>query len=115
MYLLSQKITNPVTGSTLRNLESGASDSFLTIFVPKAVGFMFVFGALSFFFMLIWGSVSWILSGGDKASLEGAKNKITSALVGVVLLIASIALIKLIESFFNVDILSIDIGPLIIQ
>jgi hypothetical protein len=65
--------------------------------------------------MLLWGAVSWILSGGDKASLEGAKNKITNAFVGLILLIGSFAIIKLIEGFFNINILLIDIGPLVIQ
>jgi hypothetical protein len=67
------------------------------------------------FFMFIWGAVSWILSGGDKAKIESAKGKITSALVGLVLMIATFAIVKLIETFFGINILSIDIGPLVIQ
>ncbi|MFZ3301484.1 MAG: hypothetical protein WA152_02075 [Microgenomates group bacterium] len=113
-YQLAQNFTNPVVGSSLKGYESGNADRFLEKFIPNGVGLLFVAGALFFFFQLIWGAVSWILSGGDKGSLEAAKNRLTSAVIGFVLLIASFALIGLIESFFKIDILSIDIGPLFI-
>lgn len=115
MNLLSQKFTNPVVGETLKGFETGDSSAFINKFLPNFIGLLFVFGGLSFFFMLIWGSITWILSGGDKAGLEASKSKITNALVGIVLLIGTFAIVKLIEMFFTVNILSIDIGPLIIQ
>ncbi len=115
MNLLSQKFTNPVVGTTLNGFETGDPSAFINKYLPSFIGLLFVFGGLSFFFMLLWGAVSWILSGGEKASLEAAKNKITNAFVGIILLIASFAIVKLIEMFFTVNILSIDIGPLIIQ
>lgn len=106
-----KNITNPVLG----NLNSLSGQDFVSQFLPKAIGLLFVFGGIAFFFMLVWGAVSWILSGGDKAHLESAKGRITNAIIGLVLLIASIAIVKLIEAFFGIDILSIDIGPLVIQ
>ncbi len=111
-------ITNPVFGKSIfSNMISDPDGGsiFLGQVVPKLVGILFVIGALAFFFMLIWGAISWILSGGDKAHLESAKGRITSAIVGMVLLIGSFAIVKLIEAFFGIDILSIDIGPLVIQ
>jgi len=93
----------------------GNGSAFIEQFVPKFVGLLFIIGALSFFFMLLWGAVSWILSGGDKAHIESAKGRITSALVGFILLIATFGIVNLIELFFGIDILVIDIGPLIIQ
>lgn len=112
-------ISNPLLkGSILEKVNLGGSSGpsvFLNVYLPKFVELLLIFGSLSFFFMLIWGAISWILSGGDKASLEGAKNKITNAIIGMVLMIGSFAIIKLIESFFGIKILSIDIGPLVIQ
>lgn len=115
MNLLSQKFTNPVVGTTLNNLETGDSGAFLSKFIPMGVGWLFVFGGISFFFMLVLGGIGWILSGGDKASLESAKNKVTNAIIGFILMIASFAIIKIIQKFFGISILSIDIGPLFIQ
>ncbi|MBL7036901.1 hypothetical protein ISR94_03660, partial [Candidatus Microgenomates bacterium] len=48
-------------------------------------------------------------------AIEGARGRITSALVGVVILFSTFALIKIVETFFGIDILTIDIGPLVIQ
>lgn len=112
--LLSQNFTNPVVGSSLKNFESGSADSFLEKFIPNGVGLLFVAGAVFFFFQLLWGAASWILSGGDKGSLESAKSRLTNAAIGFVLLIASFAIIGFIEDFFKIKILSIDIGPLFI-
>lgn len=113
--LLSQNITNPVVGNTLKGLQTGDSSQFLNVFIPKVIGLLFIVGALGFFFMLLWGAIAWILSGGDKAGIESAKGKLTNATIGVILLLSTFALVKIIELFFGVNILSIDIGPLIIQ
>lgn len=105
-------------GTQLENFQiggAGGSTDFLAHFLPSFIGLLLTFGAIAFFFMLLWGAVSWILSGGDKAHLEAAKSRITSAIVGMVLLIGSFAIVKLIETFFDVNILLIDIGPLVIQ
>ena len=107
-------ITNPALGK-LNDLGGADGIGFFSKLIPSLVGLLFIFGALAFFFMLLWGAVSYILSGGDKAHVENARGRITNALVGFVLLIGSFAIVKLIETFFGIDILLIDIGPLVIQ
>lgn len=106
-----KNVSNPVLG----NLNSLDGQSFISQLLPKFVGWLYVFGGLAFFFMFLWGGISWILSGGDKAHVESAKARITNSLVGFVLLIGSFAIIKLIQTFFDINILLIDIGPLVIQ
>lgn len=111
-------LTNPIfKGSLFEGMllnETGGS-IFLQIVLPKIIGLLLVFGVIAFFFMFLWGAVSWIISGGDKAHIESAKARITSALIGLVLMLSTFAIVKLIETFFGIDILSIDIGPLVIQ
>ncbi len=112
-------VNNPILNSSgiFNGLLStdGGGTTFLSMAIPKIIGLVFVVGAISFFFMLTWGAVGWILSGGDKAHIESSKARITNAFVGFILMIGSYAIIKLIETFFGIDILLIDIGPLIIQ
>ena len=79
------------------------------------IGLAFLVGVLVFFFIMILGAIQWITSGGDKAGLESARGKITSAIVGVVILFSLFALLKIIEDFFGINILVLDIGPLMIQ
>lgn len=112
----SLRITNPVVGDTLKNLLNNENPSaFLSTFLPNILTLLLIIGAVIFLFMMLLGGIGWITSGGDKAALEGAKGKITSAIIGIVLLISTFALIKVVESFFGINILTIDISQLIIQ
>lgn len=51
--------------------------------------------ALAVFLFLIWGAFEWITSGGDKGKTESARNKITSAIIGLIVLAASYAILML--------------------
>ena len=105
-------ITNPALRETLQR-KSGLE--FFQELVPNLVGLAFVIGALVFFFIMIIGAIQWISSGGDKAAIEGARGKIANALVGVVILFGLFALLKVLEDFFGINILTLDIGPLKIE
>jgi len=65
-----------------------------------------IISGLMVFFYLIWGGVQYITSGGDKEQAESARNRITYALIGLVIVIGSYAITKLIEAFFGVNILA---------
>jgi len=66
-----------------------------------------VVAAIVFFFILVIGGIKWIASGGDKAATEGARNQITAALVGLVIVFAAWAIVALINTFFGVNIFSL--------
>lgn len=108
-------INNPALGDNLNSLLRSGGSTFFETFIPKIISVLLIFGALAFFFMFIWGAISWILSGGDKAAVESAKGRITGALIGLVILFSTFALAALVETFFGIDILTIDISNLIIQ
>lgn len=112
----SVEITNPVLGPELQSLTQSADrTALLGVLLPNAIGLIMLAGFVFFVFMVLIGAVQWILSGGDKAALEGARGKISSAIIGVVILLSTFALIILVETFFKINILAIDIGPLVIQ
>ncbi len=71
-----------------------------------------VVAAIVFFFILVVGGVKWIMSGGDKAHTEGARNQITAALVGLVIVFAAWAIAALVGTFFNINIFQLDIPQL---
>lgn len=104
-------ITNPILG----NLGKETGSGFFAKAIPAALGLAFVIGVLVFMFMLVVGAIQWISSGGDKQSLESARGRISNALIGIVILFASFALVSFIETFFHINILTLDIGPLVIQ
>lgn len=54
---------------------------------------------------LIWGGIEWLTSGGEKASYEAARNRITHAFIGLGIVLASYLIIKIFETLFKVSIL----------
>lgn len=107
----SAGINNPVLGPKLQG-KTGLQ--FFQTFLPNLLTMGLIIGVLFFFFILIMGAISWISSGGDKNALEEAKHKITNAIVGIVILFSIFAILKLIENFFGISILTLDIGSLAI-
>lgn len=75
--------------------------------VSTAITFILIIAAVVFFFMLILGGLKWILSGGDKAQTEAARNQITAALVGLVIVFAAWAIAGIVNQIFQVNIFNI--------
>ena len=111
-------ITNPIFGTGgLSNLlkTENPGVSFVQALLPSLVTLVLIVGVVVFFFMLVIGAIQWISSGGDKNGLEGAKGKITAALIGIVVLFSVFAIIKAIETFFGISILTLDISSVVIK
>lgn len=71
-----------------------------------AITLVLVVAAVIFFFMLVVGGIKWILSGGDKGQTESARNQITAALIGLVIVFAAWAIANLLGSLFGITIFS---------
>ena len=67
------------------------------------VGAAIVIALILAFLYLIMGGIQWITSGGDKAKTEEARNRITTALVGLAIVAAAWAIMKLVGFFFGID------------
>lgn len=108
----SQKITNPALGEPLQS-KNGVE--FFGALLPAIISLGILVGVLFFIAVMMLGAIQWMNSGGDKASIEGARNKIVNALFGLVLLFAVFAIIQVMEQFFGITILSLDIGSFAIK
>lgn len=73
--------------------------------ISALVGLLLILSALIAFFYLILGGISWITSGGDKAAMETARNKITHAIVGLIIVGAAWAVMILVQNFLGVQII----------
>lgn len=69
--------------------------------INGVLSFVMVIAALLVFMYLIWGGIEWITSGGDKGKTESARNKITSAVIGLVVVAASYAILTLALNFLG--------------
>ncbi|MBI4062646.1 hypothetical protein HY410_01875 [Candidatus Gottesmanbacteria bacterium] len=77
----------------------------LGMLLSAVVGSLLIIAALLAFFYLILGGIQWITSGGDKAGMETARNKITHAIVGLVIVGAAWAIMILVQNFLGITII----------
>lgn len=88
---------------------SGLNNITIANIISALIILILIIAALVFFFMLVWGGIKYITSGGDKAATEGARNQITAALIGLVIVFAAWAIINLVSIFFGINILNLNI------
>lgn len=105
--LLAQTIDKKIGIGDIGQQPATANWPFKNIgpFVGNIVIAGMILAGLVTFLMLIWGGVQYITSAGDKVQAESARNKMTNALIGLVIVIGSYGIIKLIEAFFGINIL----------
>lgn len=98
--LAQEKVNIPRPRLGNRNI--GPSSVFAV--VGPAVTIIFIIALILVFFFFLYGGVQWITSGGDKARTESARNTITAALIGLSIIALSYAIVRLVGTFFGVDI-----------
>ncbi len=87
---------------------SDATTAFIkfTNVLSTALGILTVSAGVWFIFQILMGSFQWLSSGGDKQGVENARKRITNAIIGLFVVIASYALISLVGLVFGINILS---------
>ncbi len=63
--------------------------------------FIFPFGAIILFFVLVWGGYDFLISRGNPEKVKEAQAKITTGIIGFVLLVTSYIIVKLIGVIFG--------------
>jgi len=85
---------------------AGLNDLSVPGIISGAISLVMLVVALVFFFMLILGGLKWVMSEGDEKNVTNARNQITNALIGLAIVFAAWAIVKLIETIFGVSIIS---------
>lgn len=75
----------------------------LGLLIGNALALLLIIAAIAAFIFLILGGIQWITSGGDKQGLEGARNKITNAVVGLIIVAAAWAVMFLVGQFLGIE------------
>ena len=73
--------------------------------ISAVLGILLVVAAIAALLYLILGGIQWITSGGDKQGLEGARNKITAAIVGLIIVASAWAIMLILGNFVGVNFL----------
>ncbi|MEK7597132.1 MAG: hypothetical protein AAB441_00625 [Patescibacteria group bacterium] len=64
------------------------------------IRFFFIIAGLVALVFLLLGALSWITSGGNKESVDKAREKIQAAIVGLILIFVVLATVAVIENIF---------------
>jgi len=89
-----ERIVNPV-GSKFRNI-----GDIISTLLP----YIFVIAGLALFIFLIIGGFGLLTSGGNPDKIKSAQGKITSAIIGFVIIFVSYWLVRILEIVFGIDI-----------
>lgn len=83
--------------------------------VSSVIGIMTVAAGIWFIFQFLTGGFFWMTSAGDKAKLHEARERITNAFIGLLIVVAGWSILALAGQFFGYDILISNPGELINQ
>jgi hypothetical protein len=81
-----------------------AQISDLTDIFQRVVSYALGFAGIVLFILLITGGFKYITSGGDPKAVEGARNTITYAIIGLIVIVASFLILVLIYNITGVDV-----------
>jgi len=72
-------------------------------FLSSTAGAIMVLASLLVLLYLIWGGIEWITSGGDSAKVQKARDKITQAVIGIIVLASVFALFGVLQNFLGLN------------
>lgn len=58
-------------------------------FLNRIIGLVIAISGIVFFFLLLWGGLRYMLAGGDPKNTESARKILTSALIGLLIVVGA--------------------------
>lgn len=98
-------LTNEAARQGLIPSGAGTPASMFGRFLSTVLQGLMAIALLAALISLIWGGIDWISSNGEKGKIEAARNKITGAVVGVIVFASTLAIYMLVQKFLGVQIL----------
>ncbi len=85
----------------------------VTTVVSSIIGVMTIAGGIWFLFQLLIAGINWISAEGDAKKLQQAQQRITSALIGLLIVISGMIILALASKFLGYDLLLTNPGDII--
>lgn len=80
----------------------GGQEINLVNIVNALVAFLIPLGAVILFIFLLWGGFDFLMANGEPEKMKSGKAKITSGLIGFLLLVFAYVITKIIASIFGI-------------
>ena len=108
------QITNPAIGPGFGGDPADAADAssgmiFSVLFI-RFWQMIIVIGTIAVLVYFVWGALDWIIAGGDSSKIQKGRDRIIQAVIGMIILAGSFAIISFINNVFfagTVDLLQI--------
>lgn len=72
--------------------------------LANALFVLFFFAAVLSFLFIVIGGIQWITAGGDKIAAQSARDRITAAVVGLLIVVAAFAITLIITTVMGINI-----------
>ncbi|OGM28034.1 hypothetical protein A3D00_05470 [Candidatus Woesebacteria bacterium RIFCSPHIGHO2_02_FULL_38_9] len=93
-------------GLGILGIGSPSAPNIFNSVLSLTIGLLSVVAGIWFLIQIIIGGIGIVGSGGDKAALTSARQKITNGLIGIIVVIAGVFIAKLIGDLLGIDILN---------
>lgn len=80
--------------------------------IATLIQIAFVIGVIIALAFLIFGGIKWITSGGDSKQIDGARNMIVAALIGLAIMFLSFFILNILLGFFGINLLDLTVPTL---
>lgn len=87
----------------LENKDASGAIGIFSTFISGVVGVMTIVAIIWAVFTIITGAISIISSGGDKQALESARKKITTGIIGLIIVLVSLLIIEVVGYFLGLN------------
>jgi hypothetical protein len=101
--LMAQQIQIKPKGSEWDKIVNQVTISSI---ISGAITLLLITVALVFFFILVLGGLKWVTSEGDEKKVGAARAQITNGLIGLAIVFAAFAILRLIDAIFGINILN---------
>lgn len=91
----------PTQADALSQIQPNQLPTFL-------ITLLFIVGIIIAIVFLIYGGIKWILSGGDSKQVEGARNHIVAAIVGLIIVIGAFFILNFVFAIITGESFSLD-------
>jgi len=98
-------VADPCTGAStpIGTAICALADNSIGSTVQKIVVAIIVLAVIIALLYLLYGGVKWIISRGDKTEVEAARNHITAAVVGLIVVFLAIFIVMIILALFGIS------------
>lgn len=104
MKLLATASLGQIGGSDLGPFADNPDPyTAITKIISSIIGVMTIAAGVWFLLQFIIGGFNMINAGGDKAKLQSSRDRLTNAFIGLIIVVASWAILSLASTFFGVD------------